>query len=143
VFGLLKKSPEPSEPEALIRWAYYLLLGREPDRKGKQDWLARLENGLSKEEFISAILGSQEFTSRRGKLGRIDHGTDRWSIVKELNCDVTIPLTIPGISASFLFKVPARDESVTQAILDLVAATSRIFLGFSYPLLSKVIPSST
>lgn len=59
-----------------IRYAYRLLLGREPDAEGFRHYCQRLEReGLDPEGIAKCLLGSAEFSKKHGVLGKLDTGS--------------------------------------------------------------------
>lgn len=106
---------ENDENESVISWAYKILLGRDVDPEGRQHWLTRLRNGLPREAFLTALMRSGEFSAHLGKLGILEN--DRWTIAKELQSDLIVPL-LPNRPDALQFRVPIRDESVTQGLID-------------------------
>jgi hypothetical protein len=51
-------------PEAHVAYLYCLLLGREADEGGLQDWAAQRREGLSVATLLEAMAGSEEFSAR-------------------------------------------------------------------------------
>ena len=50
-----------SQPEEVVRAVYALLLNREPEPEGLAHWTAALEGGLPREQFVGAVLASDEY----------------------------------------------------------------------------------
>ncbi|HEX8997011.1 MAG TPA: FkbM family methyltransferase [Ktedonobacterales bacterium] len=107
-----------NEATEYVAWAYQLLLDRAPDPEGESYWVGRLLGGLSKEEFLQSVTRSDEYAARRSDPGVFAQEASRWAIVKELNCDLIVPITEVGANNQFAFRVPARDLSVTQGLID-------------------------
>ena len=47
--------------EEVVRLAYHLLLNRDPEAAGLRHWSSAIDNGLSRIEFVRAVLASPEF----------------------------------------------------------------------------------
>jgi len=58
-----------------VRYAYRLLLGREPDSEGLKHYCALLDGGQTDPEAIArSIIESPEFSEKNGVLNKLDHG---------------------------------------------------------------------
>ncbi len=50
--------------EDIVADCYYAMLGREPDYDGYQDWVNKLDIGMTPEAIFAGFVGSMEFTSQ-------------------------------------------------------------------------------
>jgi hypothetical protein len=53
---------------AFVRTCYRILLGREPDFHGFEDYLSGLQSGRAKEEVLESFLSGEEFRRNRAGL---------------------------------------------------------------------------
>jgi FkbM family methyltransferase len=88
--------------EEVVQAAYNLLLNREPEPAGLKHWSGALASGLSRMEFVRAVMASAEF---REQLTAID------PLTKYRDVDLLIP--IDGRH----FRVPASDLSLVPHLL--------------------------
>jgi FkbM family methyltransferase len=89
-------------PDEVVRAAYNLLLSRDPEAAGLRHWSGALKNGLSRIEFIRAVLASAEF---KQSMAASD------DLTKYEDVDLIIP--IHGRQ----FRVPASDLSLVPHLL--------------------------
>jgi FkbM family methyltransferase len=90
------------QPADVVRSAYNLLLGRDPEPAGLRHWSHALENGLSRVEFVRAILASAEFR-------------DTMTAVEDLTRFQNVDLIIPVCGRAL--RVPASDVSLVPHLL--------------------------
>src|SRR5262249_45139544 len=91
-----------STPEELVKATYNLLLDRNPEPGGLKHWSSLLQNGLSKQEFLRAVISSSEFQQ---KVGTADLG-------KYQDIDLIIPIH------NHQLRLPASDLSLVRHLLD-------------------------
>ncbi|HKE88055.1 MAG TPA: FkbM family methyltransferase [Vicinamibacterales bacterium] len=89
-------------PDDVVRAAYNLLLSRDPEAAGLRHWSSALQNGLSRVEFIRAVLASTEF---RESMAAVE------DLTKYQDVDLIIPLD------GRQFRVPASDVSLVPHLL--------------------------
>jgi FkbM family methyltransferase len=89
-------------PDEVVAAAYNLLFDREPDPAGLKHWSSSLSSGLSRTEFLRAMLTSAEFRQRM----IADEPITRYGDV-----DLIIP------TAHGRLKVPASDTSLVPHLL--------------------------
>ena len=87
------------QAEDIVGVAYSLLLNREPEPEALRHWSAALENGLSQEQFVQAVLASSEF---RQKMGTAETHED-------------VDLIIPMLGRQL--RVPASDRDLVPHLL--------------------------
>ena len=87
----------------LVRDAYKLLLDREPDPGGLKHYNAMMAQGMSKEDFLKALISSAEFRNRVGPIGFFQKYDD---------IDLIIPLK------NFRLQVPACDSFLVPYLLE-------------------------
>jgi len=87
--------------EELLKAVYQLLLDRDPEPGGLKHWSSILQNGLSKQEFLHAVLSSSEFQE---KVGSPDFSTYE-------GVDLIIPIF------NHQLRVPASDLSLVPHLL--------------------------
>jgi FkbM family methyltransferase len=90
-----------SKPEELVKAIYNLLLDRNPEPAGLKHWSGVLQNGLSKKDFLRAVLSSSEFQE---KMGSADFS-------KYQGVDLIIPVH------NHQLRVPAADLSLVPHLL--------------------------
>jgi FkbM family methyltransferase len=88
--------------EQLVASAYRLLLGRKPEPAGLRHWSQMLRAGMSREEFLLAMIGGTEFRARVGAA----EGFDRYADI-----DLIIPLRGRRL------RVPAVDRSLVPHLI--------------------------
>jgi FkbM family methyltransferase len=88
--------------DEVVRAAYNLLLSREPEPVGLRHWASALQNGLSRVEFVRAMLASAEF---RQTMAAIEDLTPYQDV------DLIIPIR------GQQFRVPASDISLVPILL--------------------------
>ena len=88
--------------EELVRSAYRLLLDRDPEPGGLRHWSRSLQAGMTRGEFLLAMVSSAEF---RAKVGAAE------SFDKYQDIDLIIPLH------GQCFRVPAADRSLVPHLL--------------------------
>ena len=88
--------------EEIVRAAYNLLLERDPEPAGLKHWSRALDNGLSRVEFVRAVLASTEC---KEKMGAVDN------LTKYRDIDLIIPVD------GHQFRVPASDMSLVPHVL--------------------------
>jgi len=86
----------------IVEVAYELLLSREPDPAGLKHWTMALENGLTKDNFIRAVLTSAEFREKSAESEQLQSYE---------NVDLIIPFK------DFELRVPASDQSLVPHLL--------------------------
>src|SRR5262249_11602542 len=91
-----------SKPEELVKAIYNLLLDRNPEPGGLKHWSGVLQNGLSKKDFLRAVLASSEFQE---KMGSADFS-------RYQGVDLIIPVH------NHQLRVPAADLSLVPHLLD-------------------------
>ena len=57
---------------AKVTYSYCLVLGREPDGRGLQDWIDALKNGKTTAEMLVDMTNSDEFKSKYAPFGLTD-----------------------------------------------------------------------
>lgn len=92
-----------SEHEELVRAAYNVLFGRDPEPGGQKHWSSALKGGLQREEFLRALLSSLEF---RENMGAIE------SFSKHQDVDLIIPIH------GYHLRVPAAELSLVPNLLN-------------------------
>ena len=90
--------------DEVVHAAYNLLLNREPEPVALTHWTQALDGGLSRVEFVRAVLASTEF---RGQMEAIADLTEYRDI------DLIIPID------THQFRVPASDLSLVPHLLNL------------------------
>jgi len=98
-----------SPNEQLVYEAYRILLNRGPDPIGAEYWKKSLDEGLSRDQLLSAIIASDEFNAHRPAW----YDTGKWGKLNKLNADITISLPFGG-----RFVGPVKDTSVFSTILE-------------------------
>ena len=89
--------------EEVVQAAYNLLLNREPEPAGLKHWSQALDDGLSRVEFVRAVLASTEF---REQMASIEDFT------KYRDINLIIPID------TYQFRVPASDLSLVPHLLN-------------------------
>ena len=89
-------------PDEVVRAAYNLLLSREPEPVGLRHWSSALANGLSRVEFVRAVLASAEF---KASMAAVD------DLTQYRDVDLVIPIR------GRQFRVPACDYSLVPHLL--------------------------
>ena len=89
--------------EEVVQAAYNLLLNREPEPVALSHWSQALNGGLSRVEFVRAVLASTEF---RGQMAAIA------DLTKYRDIDLIIPID------AHQFRVPASDVSLVPHLLN-------------------------
>jgi FkbM family methyltransferase len=89
-------------PDDVVRTAYDLLLSREPEPAGLRHWSSELEHGMSRSEFIRAVLASAEFKQSMAEVDELTRYDD---------IDLVIPIR------GRQFRVPAADRSLVPYLL--------------------------
>ncbi|WP_348303764.1 FkbM family methyltransferase [Methanothrix sp.] len=107
-FETIKNCMKRSDTSKLVHSAYYLLLGRDPDPEGYAHWTSRIKSGMNRDEFISAIIQSDEFK----KSAPAWSNSDLWRKCQILNAEICLNLSIGK------FCGPAVDDSVFASILE-------------------------
>jgi FkbM family methyltransferase len=95
-------APVFARTEDVVRSAYNLLLDREPEPAGLHHWTWTLDNGLSREEFVRAILASDEFKAKMADAERLTPFND---------VDLIIPVS------GHELRVPASDRAIVPYLL--------------------------
>lgn len=72
----------------IVTDCYKAMLGRTPDQGGYNDWVSRLDNGMSVEAILAGFVGSQEFTNLCNSYG-IQPGAYSVSQARDMNPGVT------------------------------------------------------
>ena len=62
--------------EEVVQAVYNLLLNREPEPAGLKYWSQALDDGLSRAEFVRAVLASTEFTEQMASLSDLTRYRD-------------------------------------------------------------------
>jgi FkbM family methyltransferase len=88
--------------EEVVQVAYNLLLNREPEPSGLKHWSSALDRGLSRVEFVRAVLASAEF---RHQMAAVE------DLTKYHDVDLIIP------AQGRQFRVPASDVSLVPHLL--------------------------
>jgi FkbM family methyltransferase len=88
--------------EEVVQSAYNLLLNREPEPAGLKHWAHALDHGLSRVEFVRAVLASTEF---RAQMASVE------DLTKYRDIDLIIPV------GGSQFRVPASDISLVPHLM--------------------------
>jgi FkbM family methyltransferase len=88
--------------EEIVQAAYNLLLNRDPEPAGLKHWSHALDDGLSRVEFVRAVLASTEF---REQMASVE------DLTKYRDIDLIIPI------GANQFRVPASDISLVPHLL--------------------------
>ena len=88
--------------QEVVEAAYNLLLNREPEPEGLKHWSHELDSGLSRVEFVRAVLASTEF---RQQMASVE------DLTKYRDIDLIIPVD------KHQFRVPASDVSLVPHLL--------------------------
>jgi FkbM family methyltransferase len=92
-----------SEPEELVKAAYNVVFGRDPEPAGLRHWASAVQHGLRREDLLRALLSSLEFRQHMG----VVEGFSKYEDV-----DLIIPLQ------GHQFRVPAAELSLVPHLLD-------------------------
>lgn len=87
--------------DEVVQLAYHLLLNRDPEEAGLQHWSSALDQGLSRVDFVRAVLASPEFQQQLAF-------TD---VAAYHDVDLVVPI------AGLQFRVPASDVSLVPHLL--------------------------
>jgi FkbM family methyltransferase len=90
------------ETSELVHAAYQLLLSRDPEPAALRHWSHMLDNGLSRVEFVRAVLASREFRQHMAEVG---------DLTKYRDVDLIIPVD------GRRFMAPASDVSLVPHLL--------------------------
>jgi FkbM family methyltransferase len=88
--------------DEVVQVAYNLLLNRDPEPSGLKHWSSALDRGLSRVEFVRAVLASAEF---RHQMAAVE------DLTKYQDVDLIIP------AQGHQFRVPASDVSFVPHLL--------------------------
>ena len=89
--------------QEVVEAAYNLLLNRQPEPAALKHWSHALDNGLSRVEFVRAVLASTEF---REQMASVE------DLTKYRDIDLIIPVD------THQFRVPASDVSLVPHLLN-------------------------